>query len=86
LIGEGELGPHAAEAVLEAGLAMADPLPAKVVIEKAERVIAKGISDSERRREGGLGSYSTIYGSGTSYRSGVWRRSETDRFSFGWFR
>jgi hypothetical protein len=86
LIDEGELGPHAAQAVLKAGLAMLDPLPTKAVLEKARRVLARGISDSGRSREGGFGSRSTIDGSGTSYRGGPWRETETDRFSFGWLR
>jgi hypothetical protein len=86
LIGEGELGPHAAQAILEAALAMDDPLDPKVVYEKAGRSIQKGISDAERRVREGFGARPYKDGSGTSYRSVFWRQSETDPSPFGWFR
>jgi hypothetical protein len=85
LIAEGELGAHAAQAVLEAGLAMRDPLPKEVVLEKQGGSLRRAF----RMRvevEGAFGSKCIINESATSYRSAPWRKAEADRFSFGWFR
>jgi hypothetical protein len=84
LIAEGELGPHAAEVVLEAGLTMLDPLPEEIVREKAERVIARVF----RFRRGGRGLDGIILlcdGSCTSYSSAVCRQSEIWAKSARWF-
>jgi hypothetical protein len=65
LIGEGELGNHAIDMVIAAAMEMPEPLSPEVVLEKANRVIRKGILDtgnSLAHRAEGMGAVREAHG------------------------